>query len=95
MVFLLELIFLRVRRAETGDGTWNFPAFSGVVLRAIRCQRRHVRGSALARAHLVVFPDLKSLEVTAWEFGGGCVAGVGVYCGVHGPQFTSCFLFLM
>ena len=93
--FLLELIFLRVRRAETGDATWNFRAFSGAVLRAIRCQRRHVRGSARARAHPVMFCDLKSPEVTAWAFVGGRVLGVGVYRGVRRPHFTYGLLFWM
>ena len=64
------------------------------MLRAIRCQRRHVRGSACARAHLVVFSDLKSPEVTAWAFGGGCVLGVGVYCGVRIRQFNTQFVVL-
>ena len=45
------------------------------------------------RAHLVVFCDLESPEVTAWAFGSERVMGVGVYHGVRRPHFTSGLLF--
>ena len=64
------------------------------MLWGIHCQRRHVRGSARARTHLVVFSNLKSREVTARAFGGGHVLGVGVYLGVHSRQFNVWFVVL-
>ena len=53
-----------------------------------------MRGSARARAQLLVFPDLNSPELTAWAFGGGCVAGVDVCCGVYSGQIYVCFVVL-
>ena len=72
----------------------SFRGFSGAVLWAIRFQRRYVRGFARARAHLVVFSDLKSPEVTAWAFGGGGVAGGCVYRGVRSRRFYVRFVVL-
>ena len=53
-----------------------------------------MRGSARACAQLLVFPNLNSPELTAWAFGGGCVAGVGVYRGVHSRQIYVWFVVL-